>query len=164
MLMVYGEDAFVANWVGERIDHMDSGADFGLCAAIGVMGSNERLIGGVVFNNWIPKTRNIEVSFASESPKWLTRNIICALLSYPYDQLKVQRLTAITPKRSASARRFLDSFGFKREGVVRRGFGDDDAIISGLLEKEWRASRWFSPPRRRGLTGGETYADSAHAG
>ncbi|HXQ10980.1 MAG TPA: GNAT family protein [Caulobacteraceae bacterium] len=82
------------------------------------------------------------MSFASETPRWLTRNLIRQILSYPFDQLGCQRITAITPKKARAARAFLDHFGFKREGVVRRGFGSDDAIISGLLKREWMRSRW----------------------
>jgi RimJ/RimL family protein N-acetyltransferase len=82
------------------------------------------------------------VSFASETPRWLTRNLIRQILAYPFDQLACQRLTAITPKKARAARAFLDHFGFKREGVVRRGFGADDAIVSGLMKREWVRSRW----------------------
>ena len=39
---------------------------------------------------------------------------------------------SLTPKRAKEARRFIDVFGFKREGVVRRGFGDDDAIVGEI--------------------------------
>ncbi len=49
-----------------------------------------------------------------------------------------------------AARRFLDAFGFRREGLVRKGFGDDDAMISGLLKREWEASRWRLPPSAAG--------------
>ena len=76
---------------------------------------------------------------------------VLALRSYPFDQLACHRLTAITPKKARAARRFLDHFGFKREGVVRRAFGEDDAIVSGLLKAEWERSRWrdrSSAPRR----------------
>lgn len=58
--------------------------------------------------------------------------------------LRCQRLTAITPRRAKAARRFLDAFGFKREGLIRKGFGDDDAVVSGMLKREWEASRWLS--------------------
>ena len=67
------------------------------------------------------------------------------IYDYPFDQLGCGRLTAVTPRRARAARRFLDAFGFKREGLVRQGFGDDDAVISGLLKREWEASRWRLP-------------------
>jgi RimJ/RimL family protein N-acetyltransferase len=145
----YGDDVLVAYWVAARIPHMESGADFGPCKAIGVENSRGELIGGVVYHNYMPVVGNIELSFAADTAKWLTRPIICGLLSYPFDQLQCQRVTGVTPRRATSARRFLDQFGFKREGCVRRGFGTDHAIISGLLREEWQASKWAKPRTRR---------------
>jgi len=142
MRLVLGRDAEVADWVGRRIPHVGSGEAFGPCAAIGVAAEDGQLQGGVVFSNWQPGCRSIEASFASETPRWLTRRIIGAILAYPFDQLDCQRITAVTPRRAKAARRFLDAFGFKREGLVRKGFGDDDAVVSGMLRREWEASRW----------------------
>jgi len=142
MRLVLGQDRDVAAWVAARIAHMGASADFGPCAAIGIADEAGRALGGVVFSNFQPGFRSIEVSFAAETSRWLTRPLICGILSYPFVQLDCQRVTAVTPRGARKARSFLDRFGFKREGVVRRGFGTDDAIISGLLRTEWLASRW----------------------
>jgi RimJ/RimL family protein N-acetyltransferase len=56
--------------------------------------------------------------------------------------LKCARITSQTPKRNRRARQFLQKFGFKQEGCVRLGFGDDDSIISGLLASEWACHRF----------------------
>lgn len=170
MRCAYGYDAQVADWVAQRIPHMGRGEDFGPCAAIGVVDENDVILGGVVFHSYRRAYGDIELSFASQasaevrdrmrssgtravsSRRWLTQPIIRELLSYPFVQLQCQRVTGVTPRRATSARRFLDHFGFKREGNVRRGFGDDDAIISGLLREEWLASRWAkSLPERKGI-------------
>jgi len=142
MRIVLGRDPEVADWVARRIPHVGSGAAFGPCAAIGVEAEDGAPLGGVVFSNWQPACRSIEASFASQTPRWLTRRIIGAILSYPFDQLDCQRITTITPRRAKAARRFLDVFGFRREGLVRKGMGDDDAVLSGLLKREWEGSRW----------------------
>lgn len=142
MRLVLGRDAEVADWVARRIPHLGSGAAFGPCAAIGVASEAGDLLGGVVFSNWLPACRSVEASFASDTPRWLTRRIVRAILAYPFDQLGCQRITAVTPRRAKAARRFLDAFGFKREGLVRKGFGDDDAMVSGMLKREWEGSRW----------------------
>jgi RimJ/RimL family protein N-acetyltransferase len=154
MRIVLGRDPEVADWVARRIPHVGSGAAFGPCAAIGVEAEDGALLGGVVYSNWQPACRSIEASFASAAPRWLTRRIIGGILSYPFDQLDCQRITALTPRRAKAARRFLDAFGFRREGLVRLGFGDDDAVVSGMLRREWEGSRWrASPPKRRPVCG-----------
>lgn len=129
----------VAQWVADQIGH---GLDWGPCQAIGVVDKDDNLIGGVVFNAYQPQYRNIEVSFAAIRSNWLTPNLCTGILSYAFDQLGCQRITSLTPKRLRKARQFLRKFGFVHEGTVRRGYGDDDCIISGLLESEWRSHRF----------------------
>lgn len=146
MRLLFSHDADVAQWVASQIPHLakhlgefEYGKVFGPCAAIGVIDRNGHLVGGVVYHNWNRLAGNIELSFAATSPKWLTRDIVRALLRYPFDQANCRRVTGLTPRRATSARRFLDQFGFKREGCIREGFGDDHAIVSGLLRSEWEA-------------------------
>jgi len=128
----------VAKWVGDQIGR---DIEWGPCEAIGVVDADDNLIGGVVFSNYQPHFRNIEVSFASIRRDWLTSRLISGILFYAFGQLGCQRITCLTPKRNRAARQFLQKFGFKLEGNVRRGFGDDDCIISGLLANEWAAHR-----------------------
>jgi RimJ/RimL family protein N-acetyltransferase len=151
--VITGQDSGVADWVARQIPIMAAkvarepfGKAFGPSTAIGVINEEGWLIGGVVYHGYDPDFRSIELSFASATSKWLTRPIIAELLGYPFYQLGCQRVTGATPKKAADARRFLEKFGFKREGVIRRGFGSDDAILSGLLRREWEQSRYFRPP------------------
>ena len=129
----------VAQWVADQIGH---GLDWGPCEAIGVVDKNDNLIGGVVFSNYRPDVGNIEVSFAATQANWLTPRAVRTILGYAFDQLKCARITSQTPKRNRRARQFLQKFGFKHEGNVRFGFGDDDCIISGLLASEWAVHRF----------------------
>lgn len=142
-----GQDADVARWVADRIPHMGPAGSFGACAAIGVVSEAGEPLAGVVFNNWLPDWGNIEASFASVSSRWLTKSLIRGIMHYPFGQLGCQRVTALTPRLARPARRFLDTFGFKREGLIRKGFGSDDMVVSGLLKDEWLNSRWM---RQRG--------------
>lgn len=140
MKLVSGFDALVSEWVGRKItgeSHV-----WGPHTAIGVVDKDDTLIGGVVFNNYRPEFGNIEVSFASDRADWLTPRLVRGILHYPFYQLGCQRITSVTPKRNRPARQFLQKFGFKHEGTIRRGLGDDDAIISGLLLKEWQEHRF----------------------
>lgn len=148
MRLLYGHDAEVAQWVGWRIPYVatrlqrnPTDPPFGPCKAIGVLNAGGELVAGVVYQNYDPDFRNIELSFASTTRNWLTRDIVRALLRYPFEQLGCMRVTGVTPRRATSARQFLDRFGFKREGCVRFGFGNDHAIISGLLRSEWQGHR-----------------------
>lgn len=129
----------VAQWVADQIGH---GLDWGPCEAIGVVDKNDNLIGGVVFNAYQPQYRNIEVSFAAIRSDWLTPSLVRGIVGYAFDQLDCARITSLTPKKNRKARQFLQKFGFVHEGTIRKGYGDDSTIISGLLAEEWRAHRF----------------------
>ncbi len=142
MRLVLGRDAWVGGWVARLIPHVADAEAFGPYTAIGVESEAGEPLGGVVFSGYQPAYRSIEISCAATTPRWLTRPLVAAIMAYPFDQLGCQRVTAVTPRRNTPSRRFLEAFGFKREGLVRKGFGDDDAVVCGMLEREWRASRW----------------------
>lgn len=139
MRLAIGYDREVAHWVGAMLPHVGSGEAFGECVAIGVVDDHD-LIAGVVFNNYIDRFRSIELSMASVTPRWVTRSILAGILAYPYDQMGCIRVTTITPRKNKRALTFNRKLGFKQEGIIRRGFGSQDAVICGLLAKEWRQS------------------------
>lgn len=139
MRLVLGQDQAVAAWTKARIGHCN---DWGPYAAIGVADSGENLIAGVVYNNWHPHYKSIEISTASDSRRWLTKSLITGIFAYPFMQLGCQRVTAATPRNAHTARQFLETFGFQPEGIVRLGFGTQDAFIWGLLASEWATHRY----------------------
>ncbi len=156
MKLLYGHSDEVALWVGWRIPYVarrlqrdPASLPFGACQAIGVLNAANELVGGVVYHSYDPDCPSVEMSFAASSSKWLTRALIGELLRYCFRDLQCRRVTGLTPRKATSARRFLDKFGFKREGCVRFAFGSDHAIVSGLLREEWAQSR-FNPDRVRG--------------
>ena len=92
------------------------------------------LVAGVVYNEY--RGHSIHISMASSHPKWATREVIATILSYPFVQLKCERLTAYTGRSMTHVRQFLERVGFQQEGIVRRGFADDDCVIYGMLKDE----------------------------
>jgi hypothetical protein len=63
------------------------------------------------------------------------------LARYYFGKLGCVRVTARTRASNASAIRACERLGFKREGVLRNGFGDEDALLFGLLASEQRIVR-----------------------
>jgi RimJ/RimL family protein N-acetyltransferase len=160
--LVLGRDLEVGLWAQSRIPHLfldqlGPYVGFGIVDAAGV------LRGAALFHGYAPLYRGIEISFALESPRYLSRAVILGILAYPFIQLNCVRVTAATPgsRSAASARRFLETFGFKREGLARLGFGDfGHAVIYGLTRKDWSASR-FGPERALNVEKGILAAASA---
>jgi hypothetical protein len=170
--LLYGHDEEVTHWVCENIPHLairipdfPLGHVLGPAVAIGVLGDDGQLIAGVVFHGYDPYVRAMEVSCAATTPRWGNRAVFSEIMRYPFEGAKVQRLTAATPRRAkpgaTSPRKFLEGLGFVREGSIRRGFGDDNAIIYGLLREEWLDGRFCRP--RGALTGEQKVRSHAAA-
>ncbi len=141
MKLSFGNDALWAGWVAERVPHMNGG-DFGPCVTLGIVGEDNYPVAGVVFHEYQPQYGNAMISVASDTPRWLTKPLITGIMRVPFVQYGLTRLTAITPPGATSVSRFLTKFGFRREGVVRMGLGNQDAWIWGLLASEWRFNRF----------------------
>lgn len=149
--LLFNHDWAVAEWVRRRIPHMRNGSfgepdlngrlPFG---AIGITDGKEEwtLLGGVVFHDYRKQYRSIQWSAASDDPRWLNRTLITDIMKHPFEMLGCVRLNAYIPRRNERARKFHKVFGFQQEGLMRRGFGDDDCAIYGLLVSDWRRSRF----------------------
>ena len=134
-MMIYNHDAAIAHWVGQRLGV----SDFGPCKAIGVFRKGE-IVAGCVFSQFRPP--NIEISFATTTPKWATKQVIRDILRYPFLQLGCKRVTCITEATNQHARAFLCRLGFHEEGVHPDALETGDAITFGLLRRD--AARWLA--------------------
>lgn len=174
MIILRGHDAEVTHWVCERIPHLavripyfELGQVLGDTRAFGVLDKAGTLIAGVVFHGYDPFVQAIEVSCAATDPRWSTRDIVGGILRYPFEAAQCRRVTAVTPRRAppgaTSPRKFLEGLGFVREGSIRFGFGDQNAIVYGLLREEWEAGRFCRPRGRGGLSGEQEVPQDAGA-
>jgi len=121
---------FLKAWIEQRLQ-----SDLGQCACLGVW-RDERLVAVCAYNNY--KTFDIELSFAGDSPRWATKQVITWLLSYPFIQLKTQRVTALVKKSNRRARKLLVGVGFKEEGCHRHSAANLETVFSyGLLKTEF---------------------------
>jgi RimJ/RimL family protein N-acetyltransferase len=143
--LVLGQDAAVAAWVARKLGY-DDAEFFGPCVAMAVADSDDQPLAGVVFSGYRDIYKSIEISIAAESPRWATRGIIHALLSYPFDQLGCERVHVTIPLRNKRAQRFCKGIGFVQEGVMRRGFGLDHAVVMSMLRHEF--ARLFKRKQR----------------
>lgn len=133
-------DQRVGQWVASRIPHVRSVDGFGQYRSLGIFDKAD-ILAGVVFHDFNPVYRNCQVSMAADTPRWASRTVIAKLMAYPFEQLGCERVTTIIPARSARTLRFNHGIGFKMEGLCRKGFGDDDAVIMGLLKED--APQWM---------------------
>lgn len=136
-MLIFGHDREIAQWCGDQLGIKD----FGPCSAIGVA-RDGKIVAGAVFHQF--RFPNIEITFATTTPRWATRETIAAIMAYPFVQLKCRRLTAITEALNQPARAFLSRFGFTQEGYHPHTFAADDAVTYGLLRED--AEKWLRKP------------------
>lgn len=133
-------DQRIGQWVCDRIGHLREASGFGPYTSLGVYDGTS-IIAGVVFHDYNPDYSNVQISMAADTPRWATRSTIAKLMAYPFRQLGVNRVTTITPASFARVIKFNVGLGFQMEGVLRKGYGFDDAVIMGLLKDE--APAWM---------------------
>ena len=138
--LVFGEP-WLLDWCAAQIPGTDAlGWHNQKAQALG-LAIDGKLTACMVVHDYHPTHRNCQISFAATSAKWATKPTIRAMMAYPFDQLKCDRLTTIISERNARSIRFNIGIGFKLEGIIRRGYGDCDAMIFGLMRDE--APSWL---------------------
>ncbi len=131
MTLVFGMDEFVAKWVAQRVPLFTPNP--GQYVSIGIA-QGQRLLAGAVYHDYT--TNGIGMTLAADSPRWATKGNIASLLRYPFEQLKVRRITVCAARKNKRSRKLIEGVGFKLEGVIREGFGKEDAILYGMLRRE----------------------------
>lgn len=142
-----GEDRYllfddrVVDFIAARIPGMAADNLRRVAATAGVVVGGE-LIAGMAWSG--VERGNVEITFAADSPKWATRETISRLMWGMFVKLDCHRVTTRIAASNYRALRFNEGIGFKREGVIRLGWGPgEDAILLGLLRSE--APEWMMP-------------------
>ena len=104
-------------------------------SALGLLGDDGALVAGVLYNHYHHPSIMMHVG-ALQGRMWLTREFLFAAFDYPFNQLKVNRVTALVPKKNKDARKFDEHLGFKLEGVMRQALSDDSMMVYGMLRSE----------------------------
>jgi len=130
MRLVLDRSREMALWAAERIPEMQGCPPDGT-RALGVTDDEGRIMGVVCFHTWEPWNKTIEASVASEDARWLLgRKLWGKIFEYAYKTADVYKIWTRTPSRNTRALRMLKALGFTYEAVLKRQFGDDDAVIS----------------------------------
>lgn len=100
----------------------------------------DRLIAGIVYNNWYPEAGVIEFHGASTTPRWLTRPVLRAMFSYPFDQIGCQLVLTRSSERNDRLHRQLHSLGFESTLIPRLRGRDEGERVCWLTDDAWRSN------------------------
>lgn len=132
-------DDRVADWVAHHIDGCERG--FGQCRALGVH-DGKNLVAGIVFHNWVPEDRVIEISSAATTPKWLTRGVMKTALTYAFDGLNCNIVVTRNHEGNNRARRIWRALGAD-EIIIPRIRNGAAEVVYTLSEDQWLASKFM---------------------
>ena len=135
--LVFGRDDELAIWA--EAHYPDCAPLSRPLTAIGVASDSGDIMGVAIYHNY--RQNDIEITFITATPRWATPGNIRALLHYPFIQLGVKRMTAITKKSNKKARSFMTRLGFVLEGTHPYAARDcTTSCTYGLYSKN--AEKW----------------------
>lgn len=105
--------------------------------AWGILDRKGRLSAAIVFNDFADK--NIEVTLYGRNS--LQRGVLNEVWDYCFGQLGCERITSRTRSDNSKVIAIIEKVGFVKEGVLRRWYGDVDAVIFGMLKHEFKYRR-----------------------
>lgn len=138
--VLFGADELVSEWVSRRLVGGKSEAP---CVALGVVNDAEdRLLGGCIFFH--QEARDIQLAVAMEPGCALKLRALATCYAYAFNQLGLERITAMIEIKNTRSVKLAEGFGFVREGVKRRSAPDGGHVgVFGLLRKDFKLARYL---------------------
>lgn len=140
----FTRDPAAAQWVADRIEGCERG--FGKCITLLV---GEPVIAGVVFHNWNPEGRVMEMSAAAESPRWLTRPVLWAMHRYIFEDCDCQLAVMRVSEHNARMLRIAKAYGYEAHRIPRLRGRDEAEIVLTLADDRWQESRFHNGQTKR---------------
>ena len=138
--VLFGADELVAEWVQRRLGGEKAYPPY---VALGIVDEGaDRLIGGCIFFN--ADERDIQFAVAMEPGCARRVRALATCYAYVFNQLKLDRITALIEIKNTRSVRLAEGVGFVREGVKRRAAADGGHVgVFGLLRKDFKLARYL---------------------
>lgn len=134
------EQAILSHWVAEHI-WPGRGRDFGKCQGMAVL-EDDALIAGAIWHNWEPDAGVIEISAASTSKRWLTKETLGVLFGVPFNEWGCQVVVLRVSDHDRPLHRMLRAYGFVQYRLPRlRGRNEAENVFI-LTDDAWRDNKF----------------------
>lgn len=107
-----------------------------LCRCIASLSNSGEILGVVVFDRF--SEAGVEMSVASISPRFLTKNFLNAVFHYAFITCGKRRITAVIEEDNAAALKLDTRLGFVEEAILKHWYKQKDGIILRMLKEECR--------------------------
>lgn len=133
-MIVQGEP--IGRWVCETA----GGEWTDICQAIGQVDAEGNILVGVMYDGYTGSS--IAIHSRCDEPKKVSRDFYKAIFDYPFNKLKVKRLTGLVCITNKKAQKVNEHLGFKREAILADYFPEGDAIVYIMRPEECRFLNW----------------------
>lgn len=130
----------LSRWVADII-WPGQGRDFGNCQGLGII-EGETLIGGVIYHNYEPDAGVIELSAASISKRWLTREVLRVMFALPFKDWGCQAVVLRVPDHDEAMHSIAKRYGFVHYRIPRLRGRDQAENVFVLTDDVWRENRF----------------------
>lgn len=127
----------VVQWVARKVG---DGNSFGGAQGIGLqdfVDGDWRFIAGAAYSDY--NGPNVIAHIAAEAP--LTRKFVWTIFDYPFNKLKVNRITCTIGEKNLASIRLCEHFGFARETALRNAHPDGDMLVYVMFKED---CKWLS--------------------
>lgn len=101
-----------------------------------------QLIAGVLYHHFNPRDGVMEMSAGAIDKRWLTRPVLKAMFTVPFDVFGCQLAVLRVSEHNAPMLRIAKAYGFKEYIIPRlRGRTEAEHILT-LSDDDWRLSRF----------------------
>ena len=111
--------------------------------AMAAVDEKGQFVCAVVMTNFT--ARNVDLSVAIDGRKVTPKGALemfNGVFGFLFNRLHVARVTGLLRGKNTRAKRVVEHFGFKLEGVMREAFVDDDLHVYGFLAKDYHSHAW----------------------
>lgn len=129
--LVYNADK-IGPWVCERA----GGRYRDGVTAVGLVDSDNVLKVGVYYDEYTGSS--ICMHSRCDDPRAPNREFYRAIFAYPFDQLKVKRITVMVSSTNKRAIRVDEKLGFRLEATIKDYFSDGDCLVYAMYRDDCR--------------------------
>lgn len=137
--IIVGQDDRVGSWVLERT----GGQWKGESVTIGLE-EDGKLVAGALYEDF--NGANINIALAGEGRNWLNREFLWFTCYYPFEQLKVRRVTALVASSNETSINFCQHIGFVREATLEQAHPSGDLIVFRMFRED---CKWLNLKGRK---------------
>jgi RimJ/RimL family protein N-acetyltransferase len=96
----------------------------------------------LIYHNYDSDAGVIEISGASDDPRWLNREVLGEMFWFPFHGLDCQAVVMRVDAENTRLLRILKAYGFKRYDVPRLRGRNKVEALHVLSDDDWRANKF----------------------